>query len=91
MSTLTIDPLVSFQETILKAIKSGQQRSVDATRSVADLVAPVASKLPKSPLAGILPEPSDVLDAQWGFVDELVTAQRDYTRNLAEAMKPSDD
>jgi hypothetical protein len=91
MPTLTVDPLVSIQENILKAIKSSQQRSIDATKSVADLVAPVASKLPKSPLAGILPEPSEVVDAQLAFFDDLVTAHRDYARQLAEAMKPVED
>jgi hypothetical protein len=89
--TLTIDPLVSIQEAVLKAVKAGQARSVDATRVVADLVAPVANRLPKSPLAGVLPEPGAVIDAQLGFVDELVTAQRDYTKQLAEALAPSTD
>ena len=91
MPTVTVDPLVSIQETILKAIKSGQQRSIEATKSVAEFVAPVASKLPKSPLADLLPEPGEVLDAQLAFVDDLVTAHRDYARQLAEALKPAED
>ena len=86
-----VSPMVKAQESFIEAVKANQSRTVDATRTVSDLLSPVTSRLPRSPLADVLPEPGTVIDAQLAFVGELVAAQREYTHQLVDALSPSAD
>jgi hypothetical protein len=86
-----VSPMVSAQETFIEAVKANQSRSVDAARTVSNFLSPVSSRLPRSPLADALPEPGTVIDAQLAFVGELVSAQRDYTRQLVDAFASAAD
>jgi hypothetical protein len=86
-----VSPMVKAQEAFIEAVKANQSRTVDATRTVSNFLSPVSSRLPRSPLADVLPEPATVIDAQLAFVGELVSAQRDYTRQLVGAIAPAAD
>jgi len=86
-----VSPMVKAQEAFIEAVKANQTRTVDATRTVSNLLSPVSSRLPKSPLADVLPEPATIIDAQLAFVGELVATQRDYTKQLVDALSPAAD
>lgn len=92
MSTTTTTPsfdLSSVRQDVLDAIKTGQDLTVDTFRTVAGVVQPLVQALPKAPFADLLPKPSDTLEAGYALAAEVLDAQRDFARRLAEVLAPA--
>ena len=88
MSAQTAD-LNTVQESVLDAIKQSQSMTLDAVRSVTEFVAPVTSRLPKAPFADQLPDPGAAVDAGFAFWTEVISAQRDFARELTQLLTPA--
>ena len=83
MPTATPD-LTAVQDYVLDAIKQSQELALEAARTVADTVSPIVSALPDAPFADLLPDPAATVDAGFSFATEVLSAQRDFTRQLVD-------
>jgi hypothetical protein len=88
MPTDTFD-LGTVQDTILDAVKQGQERTLDALRVAADFASPVTSRLPKAPLADQLPDPAASVDAGYEFVEKWLAVQRAFAKEVAAVLTPA--
>src|SRR4051794_25553236 len=80
----------AMQEQVLDTIKQAQGFTLDAVKSVTDTVAPLVADLPKLPFADQFPtyDPSEAVEAGYAFVNELLAAQHDFTKQLLDTLRP---
>ena len=90
MSTATPD-LTAMQDYVLEAIKQSQELTLEVARTVADAVQPLVSALPAVPFGDLLPDPGETVDAGFAFAEQVLTAQRDFTRQLVDTYSPAAD
>jgi hypothetical protein len=86
MSNETVADRVGEQ--VLSAVKRLQDLSVSTVQSVTQAVAGFVPELPSLPLADRLPQPKEVAERTFGFWEELLEAQKEYTLRLIEAFEP---
>ena len=75
-------------EQVLSTVRRLQDLSVSTVQSVTQAVAGFVPELPSLPLADRLPQPKEVAEKTFGFWEDLLEAQKDYTLRLIEAFEP---
>jgi hypothetical protein len=75
--------ITDVQDKVLEAVRTGQDAVVDAVKTVADKL-PSWSDLP---YADRLPAPGEVVDRAFGYAEQVIDTQRDFAKNLVEALK----
>jgi hypothetical protein len=75
--------ITDVQDKVLEAVRIGQDAVVDAVKTVADKL-PSWSDLP---YADRLPAPGEVVDRAFGYAEQVIDTQRDFAKNLVEALK----
>ena len=75
--------ITDVQDKVLDAVRTGQDAVVDAVKTVADKL-PSWSDLPYTDR---LPAPGEVVDRAFGYAEQVIDTQRDFAKNLVEALK----
>ena len=88
MPTDTFD-FAALQDSLLDAVKQGQERTIEAVRIVADLASPITNRLPKPPFADQLPDPAASVDAGYEFVEKWLAVQRAFAKEVAAVLTPA--
>ena len=79
-----------MQEEILKGIRRSQEFVLDAIKTWAGAVQPVAPKLPlkQLPLMDKLPKPEVVVEETYDFAEKLLASQRKFAEEILKATAP---
>jgi hypothetical protein len=80
VAVLEIDDV---QETVLGAVRTGQDAVIDAVKTVADNL----PSWPELPYADRLPAPGEVVDRAFGFAEQVIDNQHDFAKKLVDALK----
>jgi hypothetical protein len=83
-----LESVTTVQDQILDAVKAGQDAVLSVVDSVAGSAAPITEKLPAPPFADRLPNPVDVVDNYFSFVQKLLANQKDFALKLVESYNP---
>jgi hypothetical protein len=76
------------QEQTLKSIRETQQAIVEAVRTWADSIEKTTPATSALPFAEELPSPKEILQTSFGFAEQLLKAQREFTENVLAAAAP---
>ncbi|HUN30672.1 MAG TPA: hypothetical protein VMU95_01530 [Trebonia sp.] len=86
-----------LQEQVITALRKGQQTTLDAVRSIVEVVSSATSKLPSAPahlnvpFADRLPSPEAVVSGAYDFAGQLLAEQRKFTEEIVKvtaALRP---
>lgn len=90
-ATKKVPQNTAVQAQVLKGIKQAQAYTVDAVRTVADLVEPVVGRIPSVGNLAItdkLPTPEAAIDNGFEFVGQLLDTQHSFAKNVLAATRP---
>jgi hypothetical protein len=79
VAVLEIDDV---QDTVLGAVRTGQDAVIDAVKTVADNL----PSWPELPYAERLPDPGEVVDKAFGFAEQVIDNQHDFAKRLVDAL-----
>jgi len=77
----------TVQQQVLDAIRFGQDTTIDAVKSLVEVVQPYVPDLAKLPYLRDV-EPKQVVEAAFGFAEKILDAQKEFLINLLTAVKP---
>ena len=77
----------TVQQQVLDAIRFGQDTTIDAVKSLVEVVQPYVPDLVKLPYLRDV-EPKQVVEATFGFVEKILETQKEFVTNLLAAVKP---
>jgi hypothetical protein len=75
--------LDDVQEQVLHAVRTGQDRVIDAVKTVVDKL----PSLPELPGSDRLPAPGEVVDKAFGYAEQVIDTQREFAKKLVDALK----
>jgi hypothetical protein len=90
MPTKTEDATSAFTEAIVSTVKQGQELAVSGINAWVDFTGKTFN-LPKSdalPFASSIPNPREVVEASFGFAEELLATQKEFAIKLVDAVAP---
>ena len=90
MPTKTADATNAFTDAVVSSVKQGQELAFSGISAWADL-AGKAFSLPKTdalPFADSLPNPRELVEATFGFYEELLATQKEFAIKVADAVAP---
>jgi hypothetical protein len=76
------------QEQILATVRQSQEAVVEAVAAWAKAVEGLVPSVPPMPGTEELPKPQAVIENAFDFAQQLLDAQRDFSRNLLSAASP---
>ena len=77
----------NVQQQVLDAIRFGQDTTLDAVKSLVEVVQPHVPDLAKvSYLRDV--EPKEIVEATFGFAEKILEVQKEFVTNLLAAVKP---
>jgi len=88
MPTKTSDATNAFTEAIVTSVKQGQELAFNGISAWVDLTGK-AFALPKTdslPFASALPNPRELVEASFGFAEELLATQKEFAFRLVDAV-----
>lgn len=89
MSSTVTEVTQAAQEQTLKALRQSQQAVVEVVRAWATTVEKaVPETTPALPFVDKLPTPQAIVEASFGFAEELLKAQREFAENILAAAAP---
>ncbi len=77
--------ITDFPEQVLDAVRTGQDAVIDAVKTAADKL-PSWSELP---YADRLPALGEVVDRAFGYAEQVIDNQRDFSKKLVAAVTPA--
>jgi hypothetical protein len=77
----------NVQQQVLDAIRFGQDTTIDAVKSIVEVVQPYVPDLARMPYLRDV-EPKQVVEATFGFVEKILQTQKEFVTNLLAAVKP---
>ena len=77
----------NVQQQVLDAIRFGQDTTIDAVKSLVEVVQPYVPDLARMPYLRDV-EPKQVVEATFGFVEKILETQKEFVTNLLAAVKP---
>jgi hypothetical protein len=80
VAVLEIDDV---QDTVLGAVRTGQDAVIDAVKAVADNL----PSWPELPYADRLPNAGEVVDRAFGFAEQVIDNQHGFAKKLVDALK----
>ncbi len=86
------ETMTSIPEWSLSTLKSSNDAVLSATKKLVDVMAPVTSRIPASPLADrlpSLPQPTELLSQWFGYAEKFVAEQKRFGLDLAGAVVPA--
>jgi hypothetical protein len=90
MPTKTTDATNALTEAVITSVKQGQDIAFSGISAWADLTGKAFS-LPKTdavPFANALPNPRELVEATFGFYEELLATQKEFAIKVADAVAP---
>jgi hypothetical protein len=88
MSTPSIEYISAAQERALASLRQSQSAVVDAVGAWAKSLEQAAAELPSIPVLKGVPSAEEIIENSFDFYSELLTAQREFARELVTGMKP---
>ena len=88
MPTTMNEHVEAAQDQTLRTIREGQQAVVEMVSTWADTVEKIVPATPALPLADQLPKPQEIIQASFGFAEQLLKAQREFAENMLAAAAP---
>ena len=77
----------NVQQQVLDAIRFGQDTTIDAVKSLVEVVRPYVPDRVRVPYLRDV-EPKRVVEATFGFVEKILQTQKEFVTNLLAAVKP---
>jgi hypothetical protein len=91
MATKTADPTTVFTDAVIAGVKQGQELAFTGITIWADF-AGKAFTLPEIdslPFVDSLPSPKTLVESTFGFVEELLTTQKDFAIKVVDTVAPA--
>ena len=90
MPTKTADPTSVFTDAVLAGVKQGQELAFSGISFWIDLAGKTFTmpELDSLPFVDQLPNPKAVVESSFGFAEELLSTQKDFTIKVVEAVTP---
>jgi hypothetical protein len=85
----TTEYIVAAQDRTLEALRQSQAAVVDAVESWAKAVESSVPELPAVPVLKSLPTPEEIIATSFDFYGKVLSAQREFAKNLVEAAAPA--
>lgn len=78
----------SAGDRVISTIKQAQGVAVSAVEQVSGTVGNLIPSLPSTPVTASIPNPKPFVEAYWGFAEELLKSQKQYSLQLLKAVEP---
>jgi len=90
MATKTSDPTTMFTDAFVSGVKQTQELALSGMGMWADLAGKAFAlpQLDALPFADALVKPREVVEAGFGFAEELLATQKEFAFKLVDSMSP---
>jgi hypothetical protein len=88
MPTTASDYAQTAQEQTLKTVRQGQQAIVEAVKAWSNAVEKTIPDIPVLPYAEELPSAREIVQTNFQFAEQLLTAQREFAESIIDAAAP---
>jgi hypothetical protein len=75
----------SVEDQVFDIIETGESLALDAVKTIAGVVEPVASQVPQAPLGDTLPTPAALVDHAFDLAERVLANQRKFVKQLFDA------
>jgi len=75
----------SVEDQLFDVLETGESIALDAVKTIAGVVEPVASQIPQAPLGDTLPTPAALVDHAFDLAERVLANQRKFVKQLFDA------
>jgi hypothetical protein len=88
MPTKTTDATSALTDAFVTSVKQGQELAFSGITAWADLTGKALSlpKVDSLPFADAIPNPREIVEASFGFAEELLATQKEFAIKLVDAV-----
>jgi hypothetical protein len=88
MPTTATDYAQTAQEQTLKTVRQGQQAILEAVKAWSNAFEKAIPELPVLPYSDELPSAREIVQTNFQFAEQLLTAQREFAEGILDAAAP---
>jgi hypothetical protein len=87
-TTRTAEGTAAFTDAIVSSVKQGQELAFSGLNAWVDFAGKAFSlpKVDSLPFADAIPKPRELVEASFGFAEELLATQKEFALKLADAV-----
>jgi hypothetical protein len=91
MATKTADPTAVFTDAVIAGVKQGQEVAYNGITMWMEFAGKAFTmpELDSVPFMDQLPDPKAVVESSFGFVEDLLVAQKDFALKVVDVVTPA--